>query len=76
MGTRQLRLLAPIPPDALRPLIGRLVQLVLTDGEVLHGLLITLEPAALWVQPSPRIANRAVAFALVRELIADQDANR
>lgn len=76
MGTRQTRLLSPTPA-ALAGFRGRLVQLVLTDGEVVRGM---LEPGSstevLALRPSRRGPVRVVPLASVRELIADLDANR
>ncbi len=76
MGTRQLRLLAPVSADSLRPFLGRLVQLVLTDGEVMRGTLQSVGPSALRLQVSARTPAREVSFSLLRELITDQDANQ
>ena len=74
MGTRQTRLLSPAPA-ALAARTGQLVQLILTDGEVLRGVLAVVA-GIVEVRPSSRGAARAVPFAAIRELIADLDANR
>ena len=74
MGTRQTRLLSPTPA-ALTALAGRLVQLVLTDGEVVRGVLAVVA-GIVEVRPSARGPAREVAFAAIRELITDLDANR
>ena len=76
MGTRQTRLLSPTAA-ALAGLTGQLVQLVLTDGEVLRGMLeADAADAAVRLRPSHRGPVRAVPLAAVREVIADLDANR
>ncbi len=75
MGTRQTRLLSPTPA-VLAGFTGGLVQLILADGEVLHGV---LEAGAalntIRLRPSQRTPVRAVLLADVRELIADVEAN-
>ncbi len=76
MGTRQTRLLSP-SPAALVGLSGRLVQLILTDGEVLRGTLEAgTSPADILILPSRRGPRRAVPLAAIRELFADLDANQ
>ncbi len=74
MGTRQTRLLSPTPA-ALTNLTGRLVQLILADGEVLRGELL-VRAGIVAVRPSRRSNAREVSFADIRELIADLDANQ
>ena len=74
MGTRQTRLLSPAPA-ALAGFIGQSVHLILADGEVLPGVLKAVGTDA-HVRLSRRGPVRAVAFAAIRELIADCDANR
>lgn len=76
MGTRQTRLLSPTPA-ALAGLTGRLVQLVLTDGDVLRGVLDAgATPEVVHLRVSRREPVRVVAVAAVREVFADLDANQ
>ncbi|MBC7449357.1 MAG: hypothetical protein H7330_14990 [Hymenobacteraceae bacterium] len=76
MGTRQTRLLSPTLAT-LAGFSGQLVQLVLTDGEVLRGVLTAgAMPDAVGLQPSQRGGTRTVPLTTVRELTADVEANR
>lgn len=73
MGTRQTRLLSPTPA-ALAALRGRVVQLLLADGEVVRGELAE-RAGIVSVRPSRRGPARDVSFADIREIITDLDAN-
>ena len=76
MGTRQTRLLSPTPA-ALASLTGRLVQLILTDGEVLRGVLEAGAAAdVLHLRLHHREPLRPVPLMAVREVFADLGANR
>lgn len=75
MGTRQLRLPVPLPDAALPPLIGQPVQVLLLDGTAHLGRLLTADPASLRLALSARGPVREIAWATVRELIVDREAN-
>ncbi len=76
MASRQLRLLSP-SVATLAPLAGRLVQVILRNGDVLYGRLLAVDaPAAqLQLRLAGRGPSQYVPAATIREVIADRAAS-
>ena len=72
-GLRQLRLLSPTA-DALRPLLGRAAQVVLTDDNALNCHLEAVTATTLRLRLSARLPAVEWPLTAVREVIVDHPA--